>query len=477
MKSLNLPKYFSVILACLFFSCGDDPVTPTPPSTSDPSSPDSPNTEEVLSPAEQKEYLETVALEFIKEFSASDFDKLSNICEDIDELYGEDYDWDMVDDWAEKAFDSSREALGSPTTNTEKYTYSYGTNIYTNIYNYITTNYKSIILASNFTGHFTANNGGWTRKNSDHLQFDFTDKQGKSYALKLETSGNVKRVHMLDIEDWDTYYQSEGYNYTYNNYIDYTSYTIGLPETIKITLSEGSNQIISNIIKFDLSGITNEEFDISRNSLSFSTIIEIDNGYRVDISRVAYSANKNASASVVISKGEKKLVTIGAAADVNDIPSVNLGAFSDFDIDDYETDKTNAKNAFVKLDIIGKIQLQGKLSDARKFADYLEEADDNDNSESNFKSYINQANSLADINLFYNGNSVKQADVKFEAFVDYSWNGVEYWTAEPVLYFFDGSSYSTFEAFFREKDFENTIDTFEELIHDFAELFDEDFEW
>ena len=56
----------------------------------------------------------------IKEFSASDFDKLSNICEDIDELYGEDYDWDTVDDWAEKAFESSREALGSPTTNTEK---------------------------------------------------------------------------------------------------------------------------------------------------------------------------------------------------------------------------------------------------------------------------------------------------------------------------------------------------------------------
>ena len=46
-----------------------------------------------------------------------------------------------------------------------------------------------------------------------------------------------------------------------------------------------------------------------------------------------------------------------------------------------------------------------------------------------------------------------------------------------MLYFFDGSSYSTFEAFFREKDFENTIDTFEELIDDFAELFDEDFEW
>ena len=67
MKRFKLPKYFSLILACLFFSCGDDPVTPTPPSTSDPSSPDSPNTEEVLSPAEQKEYLETVALEFIKE--------------------------------------------------------------------------------------------------------------------------------------------------------------------------------------------------------------------------------------------------------------------------------------------------------------------------------------------------------------------------------------------------------------------------
>lgn len=469
-KSFKLSGlFFAGLMSAGLLACGDDPITPDTPPT-----PESPKKEEAMSPTEQKEYLETVALDFIDEISASDFKKITDLSKDIDELYGEDYDWENVEEWAEHAFESSRQALGTKTTETEKEEYWGSTYIYNSIY----TNYKSVLMASNFTGHFTARNGVWTKENSDHLQFDFTDKQGKAYTLKLETSGKVKKVHMLNIDDWEDYdTEQNGNEYISNDYYDRTAYTIGLPETITVSLTQGSSQIIKNTIHFDLSDITSEEFDISKNSLSLSISVEIDNGYKVEVSKVAYSANKSASASLVISKGKKALVTMGVSSDVNDLPSVNLGAFNDFDIDDYETDKTNAKNAFVKLDIIGKVQIQGTLSNVRKFADYLEEADENDENESMFKSYINQANSLADIHLFYDGKSVKQADVKFETFVEEDWDGYEYWTAEPVLFFFDGSSYSSFEAFFYEKDFENTIDTFKELIDDFADLFDEKIDW
>lgn len=472
MKKKSI-KLFGLIFAGLMsvglLACGDDPITPEIPPTPEP-----PKKEEAMSPTEQKEYLEIAALDFMDEISASDFKKITNLSEELDELYGEDYDWENVEEWVEHAFESSRQALGTKTTETEKEEYWGTTYIYNNIY----TNYKSVLMASNFTGHFTARNGMWTREDSKHLQFDFTDKQGKPYTLKLVTSGKVKKVHMLDIDDWEDYdSEQNGDEYISNEYYDRTSYTIGLPETITVSLTQGNSEIIKNTIHFDLSDITSEEFDISKNSLSLSTTFEMDNGYKVEVSKAAYSANKNASVSFVISKGKKMLVTMGVSSDVNDLPSVNLGAFNDFDIDDYETDKTNAKNAFVKLDIIGKVQLQGTLSNVRKFADYLEEAEENDENESMFKSYINQANSLADINLFYDGKSVKQADVKFETFAEEDWYGDEYWTVEPVLYFFDGSSYSSFEAFFYEKDFKETVDTFEKLIDDFAELFDEDIDW
>ena len=166
------------------------------------------------------------------------------------------------------------------------------------------------------------------------------------------------------------------------------------------------------------------------------------------------------------------------ASDLSGIPSCNVSAFtkSDFDIDDYDTDKTNGKNAFVKLDILGKIQIQGTISDIRKYADYLEQADENDEKESNFKSYLNQANALTDINMFYDGNSVKQASVTLEPFEKKEWD-YSYWTTEPVLVFYDGSSYSTFEAFFNDRDFKTTIEAFKTFANKYADLVGEHIYW
>ena len=72
---------------------------------------------------------------------------------------------------------------------------------------------------------------------------------------------------------------------------------------------------------------------------------------------------------------------------------------------------------------------------------------------------------------------VKQATVKLEPFISESWGGTTYWEAEPVLNFYDGSSYSTFEAFFNDKDFKSVIDTFEELADKYAALVNERIDW
>lgn len=121
---------------------------------------------------------------------------------------------------------------------------------------------------------------------------------------------------------------------------------------------------------------------------------------------------------------------------------------------------------------MGKIQIQGTLVDVRKYLDYLNEAEDNNMDEKTYKSYINLANSLADINLFYDGKNVKQAALKLEPFANQSWSGSTRWEAEPVICFFDGSSYSTFEAFFNEKDFKKVVDTFKTLTDKYADLID-----
>lgn len=171
-------------------------------------------------------------------------------------------------------------------------------------------------------------------------------------------------------------------------------------------------------------------------------------------------------------KNGTALVTVAMSGDVTGLPSCNLDAFSkdNFRLDDYNTTNSTLKNAFVKVDVLGKMQLQGVISDVHKYCDYLDLADRNYNNESNFKSYVKKANELADFNLFYDNTSTKQASVVLDPFLDYEYDGEQEWEYEPVMVFFDGSSNSAFGNFFNEKDFKSLIKMYENMLGDYEDL-------
>ena len=456
-------------LLCLN-SCGDDN---DDGGSGDGSSPDSVLP---LSPAEQKAYMETVAREFMDLTPASDFKDITTLGRYVTDTYFDGYDWSEAEKWGKDIIDGLKQYVGIlPDEVTDIYNGSY--------YNYYyiskITGYKAVVQASNFKGHFTATNGRWVLSKADDLQFIFNDKYGDKCVLKLETSGSVKKVYLLNTDEWINYdSETVGNDYYSYDYYDRTQWTIGVPEKVVLTLTQGGREVVKTTVNIDLGSISNEEFDLSKNSLNVSTLVEFKNGYTINVSQVSYTANSKVSVQSTMSKNGKDLVVMALASDLSGIPSCNVSAFtkSDFDIDDYDTDKTNGKNAFVKLDILGKIQIQGTISDIRKYADYLEQADENDEKESNFKSYLNQANALTNINMFYDGNIVRQASVTLEPFEKKEW-GYSYWTTEPVLVFYDGSSYSTFEAFFNDSDFKTTIEAFKTFANKYADLVGEHIYW
>ena len=456
-------------LLCLN-SCGDDN---DDGGSGDGSSPDSVLP---LSPAEQKAYMETVAREFMDLTPASDFKDITTLGRYVADSYFDGYDWSEAEKWGKDIIDGLKQYVGIlPDEVTDIYNGSY--------YNYYyiskITGYKAVVQASNFKGHFTATNGRWVLSKADDLQFIFNDKYGDKCVLKLETSGSVKKVYLLNTDEWINYKsETVGNDYYSYDYYDRTQWTIGVPEKVVLTLTQGGREVVKTTVNIDLGSISNEEFDLSKNSLNVSTLVEFKNGYTINVSQVSYTANSKVSVQSTMSKNGKDLVVMALASDLSGIPSCNVSAFtkSDFDIDDYDTDKTNGKNAFVKLDILGKIQIQGTISDIRKYADYLEQADENDEKESNFKSYLNQANALTNINMFYDGNIVRQASVTLEPFEKKEW-GYSYWTTEPVLVFYDGSSYSTFEAFFNDRDFKTTIEAFKTFANKYADLVGEHIYW
>ena len=451
-------------LSSALVSCGgDDDSVDSPIVNPDPIVPEEPSKNEAMTPLEQKEYLDVIARGFMDKTPASDFNEISKLCNHISNTYTDNYDWDEVGDWGSEIFESLKESLG--TTDKEQEKDSWGE------YNYIYTNYKAVVMASNFKGHFKAIGNKWELSKADDLQFIFSDQHGKECVLKLVTSGNVKKVFIGNIDEWVDYnYDYSNDYYISNDYYDRTQLTVGVPENIVVTLTQGGSQVVKVTVKLNIGDLSNDKFDLSKNQLTASTLVELNNGYKFNVSQVAYNGNNKTSVSFDMSKNGESLASVAFSSDISGIPSCNIDAMVSGNIDEEDFNNSNMKNVYVKLDIMGKLQIQGTLSDVRKFTDYINEADDNDDDEKTFKSYVNQANSLANVNLFYDGKSTKQATVTLEAFEEESWNGMKYWYMEPMLNFYDGSSYSTFDAFFNDKDFKSVIDAFEKLADNYASL-------
>ena len=451
-------------LSSALVSCGgDDDSVDSPIVNPDPIKPEEPSKNEAMTPLEQKEYLDVIARGFMDKTPASDFNEISKLCNHISNTYTDNYDWDEVGDWGSEIFESLKESLG--TTDKEQEKDSWGE------YNYIYTNYKALVMASNFKGQFKAIGNKWELSKADDLQFIFSDQYGKECVLKLVTSGNVKKVFIGNIDEWVDYKSNSTDDYYISNdYYDRTQLTVGVPENIVVTLTQGGSQVVKVTVKLNIGDLSNDKFDLSKNQLTASTLVELNNGYKFNVSQVAYNGNNKTSVSFDMSKNGESLASVAFSSDISGIPSCNIDAMVSGNIDEEDFNNSNMKNVYVKLDIMGKLQIQGTLSDVRKFTDYINEADDKDDDEKTFKSYVNQANSLANFNLFYDGKSTKQATVTLEAFEEESWNGMKYWYMEPMLNFYDGSSYSTFDAFFNDKDFKSVIDAFEKLADNYASL-------
>ena len=174
-----------------------------------------------------------------------------------------------------------------------------------------------------------------------------------------------------------------------------------------------------------------------------------------------------------VTKNGVKLVNMNASTDISGIPSFTVKDLVEDntpdDLKDMEDNGSNANNAYVSVSIMDKVKVMGKVKNVRRYVENLINADENYENEGKFKSYINQANELADINIYYDNKSTKQAKVELEPFEDSDYYGKS-WYADYVLRFNDGSTYSTFDTFFGGNEFKNVVKKFEKLIENYKEL-------
>lgn len=424
-------------------SCGDDEPDPI----EKPNNPDTPNTpgdnnqgETKLDSESQKLKLQATAQKFMKEVPADEMRNLSQLADYVNDAYIDNskFSNDVVTDWFKKLIDSNLSPDGKKDFN----------NYWREEY------YKRIIELSQFKGKFVAGKEGWTKSNADDLQFEFKDQNGITCVLTLKTSGKTAKVYVG--ETWGDCKYEPTIDGEYSKRIDVIEKNyVYVPEHITTTLLQGGNTLVSAEVNIDHSQFSGPEYDLSKDAVSTNATVKINN-YVWVVDRAAHNS-KEGSAYVKgsMSKAGKTLVSFEASA-------------ADTKLDE-DGELLQGGAAKVSVNILDEVQIKGTCSNVKTFADYMDKADQFEENESQFKSYVNQANSLLNLGIYFNGGSMRQAKVQLECFEDgYAYE--KYWTYEPVLVFDDNSTYSTFTAFFNETSFREVINSFEDLVRSYEKL-------
>ena len=178
-------------------------------------------------------------------------------------------------------------------------------------------------------------------------------------------------------------------------------------------------------------------------------------------------------------KNDETLMKLTLSSELKNVPKQTLISWYDMDDDEIEDVlMTSTATAAFSMDVLGEVQLKGKITDLHKLIDDIDDAYDNDEDETRFKRAINNANARYEANVYYNGGTYKQAWMTLEPFEEKEYWGISgigstysYWDCEPVLNFADGTTYS-FEKYFTEKNFKDLVDAFEEQSDKAEDIWD-----
>lgn len=378
---------------------------------------DNPGGNTELTAAQAKQKLDATAQELLGKMNVNDLQEFKTMIDGVDYEDGSE-----VSEWFEACGDASTVSDSEEGT-------------------------KYLIKASNFVGEFTLQSGVWkqTKKGGDHLSFIFNDKNGKNCVLTLKGSSDGTLIHHDCFDNEGGYWDG----YKWQEYKD--EYRFILPKKMELTLSRNGEVRAMTTINTEVK--TAGEIDLTKDEVEISSVTQIG-AYKVEVNKAAFKAGKNAEAKAVISKDNEKLITVTASATGN-IDNNLEGTYG----------KVSAS-----VDILGKAKVVATLSDVNLLIQNLDKADENDENESLFKQYLENANRLIDAQLYLD-NSAKSCAKVYLAPIEDGYGSYKYWDAEPWLEFSDGSKYS-YSDYFNEKSFKTVVDKVQSIVDDFINMFD-----
>lgn len=420
-------------LGVMFFSAcsssdDDSPANPSPPGTGTPGEVKTDSTDAQKSSQEQMQTLVNTANSFMSKINTADFNNVKQVTDALENI-----DNDEIADWAEGCVDAVINPSGSSSSSKIE---------------------RPLWRASNFTGHFRQLGNRFVKENGsfDDLQATFTDNQGNTCVANVSVEGTETNVSAsflnYDDEDWD---YDNGYTETrYEN-------TYSIPKTVVAKLTQNGSEILRVTVNTTFNG--SGQFPTQSSISNLVTTVKINN-YVLLLNRAAVSSSQ-VNADLTLAVNNETLLHLNGTAN---------GSYKE-DGDENIDIEFGATN--VTCDVMGKVQasfqttnLQRVLEDAGEFEDYM-----NGN---RAQSLVQAINSLSSGALYFDKNTVPSATIFFSASEDgYSSDGSSYYyELMPVLRFASDGREIAFEDYFTESNFQSVINTYNNLVRSFRNMFD-----
>lgn len=396
MKKLNFILLLFASIALI--GCGGNSVVPIPEPDPTPDPDPDPDTIALLSPDEQKDFLVEVGEQLIGTFNPNDQRKAVELADDLYQKY-ESYDWGAIEEEFEEVFED----------------------IYSSKFESFFGMPRRVIDAINGKQNasledleilLTLSDFGYTIEFDDETRSVKITKTGDAAIVAKFSDSNGTKCELKVSGEGKTIKGS----YTYEDYDGDRTIKVEVPSTIKMHLKQGSSSLVSFTFKWDtnIKDYVNTSLEMKVINLGFKEETKVSTTEASAVFSYTYSDKNIITAAVNLPK--YKLIGWEGGSDIT--PEEGEDWLNEYG-EKYASLLGKVGKGEAKLDILGKIQLKGGVTDGAALVDAYNNWNDKYD-DYNWSDY--------ERTYTYTGN-YKYWDSWYGDYLTYSWENQGWYTA------------------------------------------------
>jgi hypothetical protein len=438
------------VLFCLMFvltACPDPNINSQEPEQKT-------NPDDLLSPDEQKNFLVEVAEELIATFNPADQKAAVDLADDLYYKY-QNYDWNSIEDEFAEEWDEFYSAefdafFGMPKKVIDVFN---GRKKVQDLEILLTLSKIGRVIELDDKNKTVK----ITKSNDASITVKFSDSKG--VACEAKVWGEGKEISAS--------YTYEDYYYDYENgriSDGMRTIKVKVPTTINMYLRHGSNSLVSMNFTWDsnLKDYVNTSLDLKIINLGFQEETKVTTTAASAVFSFTYDDNNLITAAANLPK--YKLIGWEGGKDITEEEGENW-------IDEYEDKYASLLGKVgkgeAKLDILGKIQIQGGVTDGAALLDAYYNWNDTyyRNSLDEYQDLCEMLNNYLFLSVYYNKTTTEQAKLQMQVYEDYYGYDIE-----PVMYFPYNNTSIAIMTYFNSSKFLGLADLIEDLANSYIAL-------